>query len=200
MRTRFFLLTWFCIHSNRNILSRRASKIPQLIQTCSYTQYAKKNGISVVEWGQQGYSPLKLHSTLPFEQNQRLWQGGGFPGASGGKESAYNAGDPGSSPGLRRSPGEGESGNTGIPTPVFLTGESHGQRRLVGYSPWEHKESDMTERLIFHFGKEEPGRTVRWEKKYLPQKFSAQTTWGLKISVLGENVTFCKDKGGTQIL
>ena len=31
------------------------------------------------------------------------------------------------------------------PTPVFLPGESHGQRRLVGYSPWGHKESDMTE-------------------------------------------------------
>ena len=32
------------------------------------------------------------------------------------------------------------------PTPVFLPGESHGQRSLVrGYSPWGHKESDMTE-------------------------------------------------------
>ena len=31
------------------------------------------------------------------------------------------------------------------PTPVFLPGESHGQRRLVGYSPWGHKESDMTD-------------------------------------------------------
>ena len=31
------------------------------------------------------------------------------------------------------------------PTPVFLPGESHGQRKLVGYSPWGHKESDMTE-------------------------------------------------------
>ena len=31
------------------------------------------------------------------------------------------------------------------PTPVFLTGESHGQRSLVGYSPWGHKESDMAE-------------------------------------------------------
>ena len=30
------------------------------------------------------------------------------------------------------------------PTPVFLPGESHGQRSLVGYSPWGHKESDMT--------------------------------------------------------
>ena len=30
------------------------------------------------------------------------------------------------------------------PTPVFLSRESHGQRRLAGYSPWGHKESDMT--------------------------------------------------------
>ena len=33
------------------------------------------------------------------------------------------------------------------PTPVFLLGESHGQRSLVGYSPWGHKESDTTEQL-----------------------------------------------------
>ena len=32
-----------------------------------------------------------------------------------------------------------------IPTPVFLPVESHGQRSLVSYSPWEHKELDMTE-------------------------------------------------------
>ena len=32
-------------------------------------------------------------------------------------------------------------------TPSFLPGESHGQRSLVGYSPWGHKESDMTEQL-----------------------------------------------------
>ena len=31
------------------------------------------------------------------------------------------------------------------PTPGFLPGESHGQRSLVGYSPWGRKESDMTE-------------------------------------------------------
>ena len=31
------------------------------------------------------------------------------------------------------------------PTPVFLPGESHGQRSLAGYSPWGHKELDMTE-------------------------------------------------------
>ena len=31
------------------------------------------------------------------------------------------------------------------PTPVLLPGKSHGWRRLVGYSPWGHRESDMTE-------------------------------------------------------
>ena len=39
--------------------------------------------------------------------------------------------DPGSIPGFRRSPG-GEHGNP----PIFLPGDSHGQRNLVGYSPW----------------------------------------------------------------
>ena len=31
------------------------------------------------------------------------------------------------------------------PTPVFLSGESHGQKSLQGYSPWGHKETDQTE-------------------------------------------------------
>ena len=35
------------------------------------------------------------------------------------------------------------------PTPVFMPGKSHGPRSLGGYSPWGHKESDMTERLLF---------------------------------------------------
>ena len=37
------------------------------------------------------------------------------------------------------------------PTPVLLPGKSHGQRSLVGCSPWGHEESDTTERLHFHF-------------------------------------------------
>ena len=31
------------------------------------------------------------------------------------------------------------------PAPVFLRGESHGQRSLVSYSPWDHKGSDTSE-------------------------------------------------------
>ena len=36
-------------------------------------------------------------------------------------------------------------------TPVLLPGKSHGQRSLVGCSPWGRKESDTTEQLHFHF-------------------------------------------------
>ena len=54
----------------------------------------------------------------------------GFPGNSISKESAYNAGDLGSLPGLGRSPGEGD----GNPL-QYLPGKSHGERSLVDYSP-----------------------------------------------------------------
>ena len=59
------------------------------------------------------------------------------------KETTCSAGDLGSIPGSERSPGEGN----GYLAPVFLPGEFHGQRNLVGYSPWRFKESDTTEQL-----------------------------------------------------
>ena len=34
------------------------------------------------------------------------------------------------------------------PAPVFLPGEFHGQRSLVGCSPWGHRESDTAEHTI----------------------------------------------------
>ena len=61
------------------------------------------------------------------------------------KASAYKAGDPGSIPGLGRSPGEGN----GNPLQFSCLEKSHGQRSLAGYSPWGCKESDTTERLHF---------------------------------------------------
>ena len=64
-----------------------------------------------------------------------------LPGGSEVKASACNVGDLGSIPRSGRSPGGGH----GKPTPVFLPGESHGWKSLVGYSPRGHKESDTTE-------------------------------------------------------
>ena len=50
-----------------------------------------------------------------------------------------------------RSLGREDSLEKGMATPVFLPGEFHGQRRLVGHSPWGHEELDRTEQLHFHF-------------------------------------------------
>ena len=61
-----------------------------------------------------------------------------FPGGSDGKESACNAGGQKFDPWLRKIPWRREWQST----PVFLLGEFHGQRRLVAYSPWGHKEWD----------------------------------------------------------
>ena len=65
----------------------------------------------------------------------------GFPGGSDSKGSACTVGDLGSVPGLGRSPG----GRHGNPVQYSFLENPHGQRSLANYSPWGHKESDMTE-------------------------------------------------------
>ena len=64
----------------------------------------------------------------------------------------------GSVPGWGRAPGgrngqkkkKDERKKRQLLTPVFLPRESRGQESQVGYSPWGHKESDMTEQLSTH--------------------------------------------------
>ena len=66
-----------------------------------------------------------------------------FPGGSVVKNPPANAGDTGdtgSIPGSGRFPWR----RKWQPTPVFLPGESHGQRSLVGYSSWDYKQSNIT--------------------------------------------------------
>ena len=92
-----------------------------------------------------------------------------------GKESACKAGDSGSVPGSGRHPAEGNDNPLQYPylgnpmdrgawgimiqgvtrvrhdfvtkPPVFLPGKSHGERNLVGYSPWGRRQLDMTEHV-----------------------------------------------------
>ena len=64
-----------------------------------------------------------------------------FPGGSDGKVSAYNAGDPGSISGSCRE----DCLEKQMASTVFLPGDFHGQRSLVGYSLLGCKEMDMTE-------------------------------------------------------
>ena len=102
-----------------------------------------------------------------------------FPSSSAGKEFTCNPEDPSLNPGLGRSPGERigyplqywaflmtqtVKNPPGfdpwvekipwrwewLPTPVFLPRKIHGQRSLVGYSPWGHKKS-LTLSLHFSF-------------------------------------------------
>ena len=60
-----------------------------------------------------------------------------FPGGSDSEESACNAGDPGFYPCVRKIPWRREW----LPTPVFVSGEIHGQKILAGYTSWSHKQS-----------------------------------------------------------
>ena len=66
-----------------------------------------------------------------------------LPCSSEGKESACNAGDPGSTPGSGRSPGE----RNGQPTPVFLPGTFHRWRSLEDSSPWGSKTWTLLKQL-----------------------------------------------------
>ena len=75
----------------------------------------------------------------------------GFIDSSVGKESTCNAEDTGDRGLLPRYLGQEDLlEGKWQPTPVFLPGKSHVQRTLMDYSPWDHKESDHTQRLNTH--------------------------------------------------
>ena len=94
-----------------------------------------------------GYQVYMLSAVFCIEtilNRHQLYLTSGFPGGSEVKVSACSVGDLGSIPGSgRKIPWR----RNWQPTPVFLPGESHGRRSLVGYSPRGRKESDVTERF-----------------------------------------------------
>ena len=65
------------------------------------------------------------------------------------KSACQEAGDPGLIPGSRRSLGEGN----GYALQYSFLENPHGQRILVGYSPWGCKELDTTQQLMLSFSK-----------------------------------------------
>ena len=79
--------------------------------------------------------------------------------------SACNEGDLGSIPELGRSPG-GEHGN---PLQYSCLENPHGWRSLVGYSPWGHKEPDLTEWLSVHI--------YSWLYSSLQIKYTIERKW-----------------------
>ena len=84
---------------------------------------------------------IKGSSTRKTAQSDIVYTYQGFPGGSSGKEPTLQCSSCGFDSWVGKIPWRKEW----QPTPVFLPGEFHGQRSLVGYSPWGCKESDMTE-------------------------------------------------------
>ena len=79
-------------------------------------------------WGTEGNKTREMRTyDLTCSTQLKL----GFPGGSAGKESACNAGDLGSIPGLGRSPG----GGLGNPLEYSCQENPHRQRSVAGYSP-----------------------------------------------------------------
>ena len=78
-----------------------------------------------------------------YVSGKQRWKIRRFPGGSGSKEAAWNYRRPRFNPWV----GKIRWTRKWQPTPVFLPREFHGQRSLVGYSPWGYKESDPTEWL-----------------------------------------------------
>ena len=85
---------------------------------------------------------MRAHTGKPWDKSH-VDAELGFPGGSDSKESTCNVGDMDSIPGLGRCPGGGH----GNPVQYSCLENPHGQRSLVGYSPWGRKKSDTTEQL-----------------------------------------------------
>ena len=81
------------------------------------------------------YSHISIHKYIHNSAD--------FPGGSDGKESACNKGDLGSIPGLGRSSGEGN----GCPLQYSCLENPMDRGAWLGYSPWDCKELDTTEKL-----------------------------------------------------
>ena len=77
------------------------------------------------------YASKKMHKQTPAVKN--------LPAMQAMQETQFN-------PWVRKIPLEEKMATH----PVFLWGKSHGQRSLVGYRPWDHRQSDMTERTCTH--------------------------------------------------
>ena len=107
-----------------------------IIYSCPVLIYLEHPSLSFLCFRVLHWLPLHSGSSPEFAAlSKRL------PGGSDGKESASN-GRPGFDPWVGKIPWSGEW----LSTSIFLPGGFHGQRILVCYSPWAHKELDTAER------------------------------------------------------
>ena len=110
----------------------------------------QKTNVTFSEWPSH-ITQLKTftHLLSPYPKLFDISTYWGFPGGANGKESACQCRTckrHGFNPWVGKNPWS----RKWQPAPAFLPGKVHGQRSLVGYSPWGHKELDMTERAGMH--------------------------------------------------
>ena len=150
--------TWHCLHSAVNfsqawrawpsVTLRPSSSAPPsesgaLLPLAQFgvdlgTNYSRKRLNSVIGlFGVRGL-PMTVAYRMRSETTRVC-----FPGGSDGKKSPLQCRRPRFYPWVGKIPWRKEW----LPTPVFLPGEFHGRRCLAAYSPWGHKESDMTKQL-----------------------------------------------------
>ena len=79
------------------------------------------------------------------------------------------------------------------PTPVLLPGESHGRRSLVGCSPWDCEESDMTECPHFHFS-----LFMHWRRKWQPNPVFLPGESHGRDSLVGCHLWSCTESDMTE--
>ena len=121
----------------------------------------------------------------------------GFPGGSDGKESACNAGDLGSIPGSGRSPGEGN----GYPL-LYSYLENSMDRRAWWASPWDHKESGMTEQLTLYGMRRQSGWILLHAAvRFSPTSFTEGDVFSLCIFLPALSmINWCRFISGLSIL
>ena len=151
----------------------------------AWTPATRKQWLLFMSAGRMGYIVTQTHAQH------------GLPWRSAVKNPSANAGEVGLIPGSGRShggensnpiPGSGRSPwrRKWQPTRIFLAGESHGQRSLVGYSPWGHKESNTTEaiqhmHLTYALKELDLFNTLSrrvWETQQLVLLFGGLPLWG----------------------
>ena len=76
-----------------------------------------------------------------------------------------------------------------LPTPVFLPGESHGKRSLVGYSSWGHKESDTTE--LDTLSRKREHKSLPWGLGIPPRVHPQQRHFSFLVISFGGRLLLC---------
>ena len=117
------------------------NKLPKLWKSLWVFCFFEISVVIYIQWVSSSYSELlvkhlQINTCSSNGLDMTEWLNRGFSGGLAVRNPPVNAGDLsdlGLIPGLGRIPWS----RKGQPTPVFLHRESHGQRSLAGYSPWD---------------------------------------------------------------